>query len=184
MPPSHAERFYCWNSDGLRSHINTPKYCCPGCSTRTCSLKCVQRHKEWAQCSGKRDPTAYVKKAQLASASGVDHDYNFIFGIEQSRDRAEERLEEKVKQGEDARSAKLNHTNYRNRLHQARVNVEYAPVGMSRQKLNKTRLAKVHFIFMIAVPRTWKLKNAIVKTYPMDSRVGPRRSVNLYRSTI
>jgi hypothetical protein len=131
-----------WSSDGLRSHKQTPKYRCPACSTRTCSLECVQKHKSWG-CSGKRDPTSYVKKSQLVTPSGVDHDFNFISGIERSRDRVEEQLQGRSIQDAEGRSTRLNQPAFRNRLQLARVHIEYAPLGMSRQRLNKTKLTQV-----------------------------------------
>ena len=130
------------SSDGLRSHKNVPKYRCPACSTRTCSLDCVQRHKSRG-CSGKRDPTAYVKKNQLVTPSGVDHDFNFISGIERSRDRAGEHLQGRSIQDADSRSSRLNQPSFRNRLALAGVTIEYAPLGLTRQKLNKTKLTQV-----------------------------------------
>ena len=102
----------------------------------------MQKHKSWG-CSGKRDPTAYVKKTQLVTPSGVDHDFNFISGIERSRDRAGEHLQGQSIQNAQSRSARLNQPSFRNRLQLARVNIEYAPLGMTRQKLNKTRLTQV-----------------------------------------
>lgn len=71
------------------SHINPPKYRCPRCSTRTCSLPCTRRHKLWSQCSGVRDPAAYLKRSELATPSAFDRDFNFISGIERSLERAE-----------------------------------------------------------------------------------------------
>ncbi|KAH0494408.1 hypothetical protein TgHK011_001028 [Trichoderma gracile] len=70
-------------------HINTPKYKCPRCSIATCSLACITKHKSWSQCSGARDQTAYVAKSKLATPAGVDHDYNFLHGIEMASERAE-----------------------------------------------------------------------------------------------
>lgn len=102
----------------------------------------MQKHKSWG-CSGKRDPTAYIKKNQLVTPSGVDHDFNFISGIEQSRDRKGEHLQGRSIQDAQSRSARLSQPAFRNRLQLARVNIEYAPLGMSRQKLNRTSFAKV-----------------------------------------
>ncbi|POS81515.1 hypothetical protein DHEL01_v200088 [Diaporthe helianthi] len=68
-------------------HISTPKYTCPGCNTHTCSLACNKKHKSWANCSGKRDPTAYMPASKLRTAAGIDHDYNFLSAIERERDR-------------------------------------------------------------------------------------------------
>ncbi|KAB8234432.1 zinc finger HIT domain-containing protein [Aspergillus alliaceus] len=70
-------------------HIQPPKYRCPRCSTRTCSLPCSRRHKLWSQCSGVRDPAAYLKRSELATESAFDRDFNFITGIERTLERAE-----------------------------------------------------------------------------------------------
>lgn len=74
-------------------HINPPKYRCPRCSTRTCSLPCSRRHKLWSQCSGVRDPAAYLKRSELATESAFDRDFNFITKIERSLERAEREAE-------------------------------------------------------------------------------------------
>ncbi|GFF26230.1 putative box C/D snoRNA protein SPCC613.07 [Aspergillus udagawae] len=76
-------------------HINPPKYRCPRCSTRTCSLPCSRRHKLWSQCSGVRDPAAYLKRSELASESAFDRDFNFITKIERSLERAEREAEDR-----------------------------------------------------------------------------------------
>ncbi|KAL1955451.1 hypothetical protein VTO42DRAFT_8545 [Malbranchea cinnamomea] len=74
-------------------HLTVPKYTCPRCYARTCSLPCAQKHKRWAQCSGVRDPTAYVKRKDLATEKGFDADYNFLSGVERSIERAGRVLE-------------------------------------------------------------------------------------------
>lgn len=70
-------------------HTTPPKYRCPRCHTRTCSLPCSRRHKLWSQCSGTRDPGAYLRRSELASESAFDRDFNFISGVERSVERAE-----------------------------------------------------------------------------------------------
>ncbi|KAJ4858838.1 HIT zinc finger domain-containing protein [Trichoderma breve] len=75
-------------------HICPPKYKCPRCNIATCSLKCITTHKAWSQCSGERDQTAYVAKSKLATAAGIDHDYNFLHSIEMASERAERVLVE------------------------------------------------------------------------------------------
>jgi len=74
--------------------INIPKYTCPRCSVQTCSLPCSRRHKLWSSCSGIRDPTVYKPMSQLATPSGVDHDYNFLHSIEYQIERSEKRIVE------------------------------------------------------------------------------------------
>lgn len=75
-------------------HVHAPKYVCPGCSQATCSLLCSQKHKAWANCSGRRDPTAFMPAAKLKTPAGVDHDYNFLSAIERERDRNQRELVE------------------------------------------------------------------------------------------
>ncbi|KAI1020753.1 hypothetical protein LB504_012064 [Fusarium proliferatum] len=75
-------------------HISTPKYKCPRCGARTCSLACIKKHKAWSECSGERDATAYMAPSKLRTPAGVDHDYNFLHGIERSVERAEKLLVE------------------------------------------------------------------------------------------
>ncbi|PSR85591.1 hypothetical protein BD289DRAFT_253456 [Coniella lustricola] len=75
-------------------HTVVPKYTCPACHAQTCSLPCSQKHKAWANCTGKRDPTAFMPAAQLKTPAGVDHDYNFLSSIERERDRNQRELVE------------------------------------------------------------------------------------------
>ncbi|KAL5596517.1 hypothetical protein BROUX41_006742 [Berkeleyomyces rouxiae] len=76
-------------------HVSSPKYKCPGCPTQTCSVACVDKHKKWSECSGRRDPTAYVPPSKLRTAAGIDHDYNFLYAIDRATEAAEKELEEK-----------------------------------------------------------------------------------------
>ncbi|KAL2157757.1 hypothetical protein VTH06DRAFT_5025 [Thermothelomyces fergusii] len=69
-----------------------PKYRCPRCGVRTCSLPCVQKHKVRADCDGVRNPRAFMPLKQLKTPAGVDHDYNFLTSIERARERAEKEV--------------------------------------------------------------------------------------------
>lgn len=75
-------------------HVSTPRYKCPRCGIRTCSASCIKKHKAWSECSGARDPTVYKRRPELRTAAGVDHDYNFLHGMEVSMQRAEKHLVE------------------------------------------------------------------------------------------
>ncbi|KAK2071578.1 hypothetical protein P8C59_005989 [Phyllachora maydis] len=76
-------------------HAAPPRYKCPRCAARTCSLPCSQKHKARASCSGARDPSAYVAPARLRTPAGFDHDYNFLHGIEVARGRSEREIVER-----------------------------------------------------------------------------------------
>ncbi|KAI4229530.1 MAG: hypothetical protein L6R36_000794 [Xanthoria steineri] len=128
-------------------HIQRYKYCCPRCSARTCSLPCIKRHKQWASCSGVRDPATYLKRSELATPRGIDHDYNYLTSIERQLDNAERDAESK---GILLHNGKLNglapkahhpakgEVPLQNAIKQCRVVVDRAPKGMSRQKQNET----------------------------------------------
>jgi hypothetical protein len=125
------------------SNTNKYKYRCPGCSARTCSLPCYKRHQQWAQCSGQRDPTKFVKKSQLVTPAGIDHDFNFLTGIERDIEKAERELTESNNGNSVAPrswSQSQSHkgqTNYQ-QLEASGVKVIRAPKGLSRQKENKS----------------------------------------------
>ncbi|KAG7103754.1 putative box C/D snoRNA protein like [Verticillium longisporum] len=141
-------------------HIQPPKYKCPACDTRTCSLPCTRRHKAWSSCSGIRDATAYVPRAQLRTPAGVDHDYNFLHGIERAVQRAEREIVEERRllaedelrpveirsvqwrRQKDGSKKKVLVTEMRRRLATFGIHVRRAPTGMSRQKENGTNVHK------------------------------------------
>lgn len=75
-------------------HAQAPKYKCPGCGARTCSVACVQKHKTRADCVGVRNPRAFMPLSQLRTDAGIDHDFNFISSIERARQRSEKDLVE------------------------------------------------------------------------------------------
>lgn len=105
---------------------------------RTCSLPCYKRHQKWAQCSGIRDPTVYVKKSKLYTAAGVDHDYNFITSIERGLEHAERKLEDREIQPEAFIKGPRHEQTLCNAVRATKVIIEHAPRGMSRQKQNRT----------------------------------------------
>ncbi len=129
------------------SHVNPPKYRCPRCALRTCSLACSQRHKRRAQCSGVRDPAAYVKRSELATPAGIDRDFNFLVGVERHLDRAEQDIVHRKLPPLDhgSRTSGAKHGRPKgdgplaSSIRRARVTVEQAPKGLQRQRENRTR---------------------------------------------
>ncbi|KAF2018926.1 hypothetical protein BU24DRAFT_458654 [Aaosphaeria arxii CBS 175.79] len=132
-------------------NVNQPKYRCPGCAARTCSLPCYKRHQQRAQCTGKRDPTKFVKKSQLATPAGIDHDFNFLTGIERDLKKAESDVQERLPSvsGDPRRSAPKGLVTDK-RLADAGVTVFRAPKGLTRQRENKTHLSgKRHIVWTV-----------------------------------
>ncbi|EEH47270.2 uncharacterized protein PADG_03368 [Paracoccidioides brasiliensis Pb18] len=135
---------------------NPPKYKCPRCATPTCSLPCSKRHKLWSQCSGVRDPAAYLKRSELATPAAFDKDFNFISGIERYVERAERDAEnrgiELVREDGDSNQrckkrtepVKKGEVALLRGVENAGVKVVRAPKGMSRGKQNMSYWHKKH----------------------------------------
>ncbi|KAL8732515.1 MAG: hypothetical protein Q9166_002729 [cf. Caloplaca sp. 2 TL-2023] len=93
---------------------------------------------------GIRDPTTYLKRSDLATPKGIDHDYNYLTSVERQLDNAERNAQ--------SGGILLYNGDQRKRLHQpakgevplenaikqCRIVVDRAPKGMSRQKQNET----------------------------------------------
>ncbi|KAI9665285.1 MAG: hypothetical protein M1829_005759 [Trizodia sp. TS-e1964] len=122
-------------------NANPPKYRCPRCLARTCSLPCTQRHKQWASCSGRRDPAAYVRKTELQNPALFDRDYNFLSGIERSFERGA-RITEHIGIPPAAESGidqpKRGAAALKTAFEAGEVRVMRAPKGMRREKENST----------------------------------------------
>ncbi|KAF7861921.1 hypothetical protein EAF04_007802 [Stromatinia cepivora] len=141
-------------------HINPTKYTCPRCSQQTCSLPCSKRHKVWSSCSGIRDPTVYKPKSQLATPSGIDHDYNFLHSIEHRIERSEKEIVEErglvkkmelqlARQGQKDDRRRPNKTPGHQRedfitkmLQNSGITLVKAPSGMSRNLENTSTWSK------------------------------------------
>ncbi|KAI1741015.1 hypothetical protein F4680DRAFT_77947 [Xylaria scruposa] len=142
--------------------IQEPRYKCPRCGARTCSLPCVKKHKTWSSCNGERDPTVFVSLDKLKTDAGIDHDYNFLTKIERSVERAERVLREdrdiipqEGSQPPPHKKARLNKGQSRgkttvddgprkwdrsaiHRLRELGIHVSSLPYGMTRAKENKS----------------------------------------------
>lgn len=100
----------------------------------------MKKHKAWAQCSGVRNPAEYRKRAELATPSSVDKDFNFITNVERAITRADDHV---LDQGISLAPARqVRHTDARPKvemeIEQRGVKVVRAPKGLSRAKQNKT----------------------------------------------
>jgi hypothetical protein len=163
-------------------HTAAPKYTCPRCGIHTCSLPCVKLHKKRASCSGIRDPTAYRRRADLATASSIDSDFNFITSLERSLSRAEE-IHHNTTTTPHLQAAGLNQPRSRQTdsarlerlVSERQVLWRRAPRGMRRRQLNETRIEhsgvtwSAEFVFadgtrrMCALPESHAIGEAVEK---------------------
>lgn len=122
------------------SHVNPIKYTCPRCSVHTCSLPCVKKHKAWAQCSGERNPAEYRKRADLATPSSIDKDFNFITNVERSIARADEGVLDRGINLAPARQLKNCDARPKWEIEavERRITIIKAPKGLTRSKQAKT----------------------------------------------
>ncbi|KAJ3312649.1 Box C/D snoRNA protein 1 [Boothiomyces sp. JEL0838] len=102
---------------------NDSKYKCPKCFFRTCSLDCTKKHK--VDCSMQREKTNYISKSTM-NVNTLTSDYNFLMEVGRINDNAKRFPNEKKKE-------------FMIRLaNQRMIDLKLMPVGMHRQKLNKT----------------------------------------------
>ncbi|KAL6771756.1 hypothetical protein ACKKBG_A27700 [Auxenochlorella protothecoides x Auxenochlorella symbiontica] len=109
------------------------KYRCPRCTTRSCSLECVKAHKQQSGCSGKRDRTAFLGRAQLDERSLLS-DLRFLEEVQLA--------DEVAKRAAPARPAMLLPRGLQTLLQQAKrrgVELHLLPMGMAARKTNTTR---------------------------------------------
>jgi hypothetical protein len=101
-----------------------------------------------------RDPAAYVKRDELATPAGIDRDFNFLVGVERQLERSERDLADRglpaalalppyagggAPNGAYSRGRKNKWSKGDEALQQSAVTVEKAPLGLQRQKENRTR---------------------------------------------
>ncbi|KAI0395017.1 hypothetical protein F5Y17DRAFT_229237 [Xylariaceae sp. FL0594] len=182
-------------------HIQSPKYKCPRCDARTCSLSCVKKHKSWSSCNGERDPTAFVQLGKLKTDAGIDHDYNFLTKIERSVERAERILREdrdilpeensnpppqkktRFNQGHSRGRTTVDgspRTLDKNAMHRMRklgIHVSFLPYGMMRAKENKTSWnRRTHTI-------NWQIEWILFNTEPSKATaIQPHPSRMIYKA--
>ncbi|KAH9898780.1 hypothetical protein F4778DRAFT_771787 [Xylariomycetidae sp. FL2044] len=143
-------------------HTQAPKYKCPRCQAKTCSLSCVKKHKNWSSCNGERDPTIFIPREKLRTEAGIDHDYNFLTKIERSVELADKILREereiipqnitlpppnkraRLHKGKSRGKTTLENSTKRwdrnsfQRMRTLGIYVSCLPYGMTRSKENRT----------------------------------------------
>ena len=80
MCPTTPQPPQCWGCP------STPKYKCPKCSTRSCSLDCVRRHKDEAACDGLRDKVKFMPVGQFKDMDIVN-DYRLLEEVTKQVDK-------------------------------------------------------------------------------------------------
>lgn len=112
--------------------------------TATCSLPCYKKHQQRSSCNGKRDPSKYIKKSELATPSGFDHDYNYLKGLERTLEQADEDVNFD-KTGDFTKAVtrgRQKDSQLEQYFRENGITVEHPPRGMARDLQNKTRMSK------------------------------------------
>lgn len=113
------------------------KYCCPACSLRTCSLKCVSAHKLEKQCNGVRDKTAFVDVNQFSNMNLLS-DYRFLEEVARTVDNAERA---RRKQGFfQPKRLPINLAKLKKAAEHRKTLLHIMPKVFSRRKVNTTYL--------------------------------------------
>lgn len=121
-----------------------PKYTCPRCATRTCSLPCSKAHKQTTGCSGQRDPAAFVPLTNYTQGTW-DGDYAWLEatrrqvaewgeGLEVDAGRPQGRG--KPKPRKKPKEVKLDSLRWA--MREIGVDVDILPEGMQRRRENQS----------------------------------------------
>ena len=116
------------------------RYRCPGCEKRTCSLACINRHKQEWGCTGKRASATFCAIGEFDDQI-VQRDYRFLEGLERVVDGAKRRLRDTEPVAAPRRPGFLSPARH-HLLKAARergVHLELLPPGMQRQRENTSR---------------------------------------------
>ncbi|KAE8679816.1 HIT-type Zinc finger family protein, putative isoform 2 [Hibiscus syriacus] len=129
------------NGDCEECKKNASKYTCPGCCLRTCSLPCVNAHKQRTGCNGKRNITSFVPLSKFDDNLLIS-DYNLL-----------EETKRVAETAERIRSKLCNTTNSSYHPHfklpyplrtlrsvaaSRKTKLLFLPSGMSRRETNQT----------------------------------------------
>jgi hypothetical protein len=116
-------------------YVSIPKYRCPRCSMRTCSLECSKAHKLRASCSGVRDPAKYLPLKNMKSST-IDMDFNFLQSVQKARDEAGRASKMEEKKSGKRKRRMADRKRALGRAIEAGVGVRVLPNGMDRMKNN------------------------------------------------
>ena len=118
------------------------KYRCPACDVRSCSLACVNRHKQERPCTGRRNPAEYHAIGEFDDRV-IHGDYRFLEGTLRAVDSARRRRRDTDSPAESGRrpgqSLPPARHNLLKKAQERGVWLELLPQGMRRQTENTTR---------------------------------------------
>ena len=125
-------------------YTNPPKYRCPRCSMRTCSVECSKTHKIRASCSGIREPAKYIPRREM-KASTIDMDYNFLQKVKKTREVGKSEIQKLNNDAPKTRRRKLAWAKRESAISKAckqGIRLRGLPSWMERFKTNKLRWDK------------------------------------------
>jgi hypothetical protein len=130
-------------------------YVCPGCQIRTCSLKCVQAHKERTQCSGKRNRSEFLPVCRMTDNT-LRNDYFFL------EDVLNQTSNKKLKTETSNSNASPNKNRRRlvSQAQQRGVTLQLMPSIMERSKKNSSFYSAQKDLI------TWRVEVIMVSSEP------------------
>ncbi|KAL0249143.1 hypothetical protein GEMRC1_004376 [Eukaryota sp. GEM-RC1] len=137
------------------------KYKCPACQSLTCSLPCVNEHKETLECSGLKNPSQFVPMATFNDET-LTKDYLFLENV-LSTTRSAAFFGRRLMSS--ATPATRNRVRLRNTAVTHGIDLILLSPGMSKAELNTTKLLPkdvilwmVEITFPCSFKCTWTIK--------------------------
>ncbi|KAK8516505.1 hypothetical protein V6N13_097795 [Hibiscus sabdariffa] len=130
------------NGDCEECKKKASKYTCPGCRLRSCSLPCVNAHKQRTGCNGKRNATSFVPLSQFDDNLLIS-DYNLLEETKRVAETAE-RIRSKLCNTTNSSYHPRFKLTYplrtlRTAAASRRTKLLFLPSGMSRRETNQTQ---------------------------------------------
>ncbi|WWC86087.1 uncharacterized protein L201_000958 [Kwoniella dendrophila CBS 6074] len=134
-----------------------PKYTCPRCSKRTCSLECSKKHKSMDECNGIRDPTSFVPLNQYGQGVWSD-DYKWLeegrrkvigwgenVKIEEIKSTSSNNIIRRNNNNDRNQKIKRNHHHHHQKsdllkreLQKRNCQIDFMPNGMEKRNINQS----------------------------------------------
>lgn len=130
-----------------------PKYTCPRCKAKSCSLACVRAHKTATGCSGERSAAEAIAIAEMTD-SDLRRDFQLLSSVRTVVDNAKRGLEHLHRFSFHALPAQLQAL--RNAAKRKGVICQFVSEGMARRAANTSRFDKASDTIM------WRLTAAFV----------------------
>ncbi|KAI8892606.1 hypothetical protein BC833DRAFT_653565 [Globomyces pollinis-pini] len=147
-----------------------PKYTCPGCSLKSCSLDCVKQHKVLTSCDGVRDKVAFVPRSKY-NINNLTSDYTLLENYSTMSDaRARTNIDLVKPNHNESQHISKKQKLFSKNLSDYQINIKFMPSRLSRSKTNQTRFQKNSSTFFWTLELAYKDANVTIVDHNISDK--------------